>query len=86
MCYVEPAPIYGYRYLFIHVIPVHFDQYCCVCLLSFLAEVRTEKGIYILTELITGGQLYEQMRDQCTVGIMEGITRTCIVCEFMYIA
>ena len=82
MCYVEPAPIYGYR--FINVI--HIYIYTCVCLLSFLAEVRTEKGIYILTELITGGQLYEQMRDQCTVGIMEGITRTCIVCEFMYIA
>ena len=44
------------------------------------SHVRTEKGIYILTELITGGQLYEQMRDQ---GIMEGTTRTCIICEFM---
>ena len=35
MCYVEPAPIYGY--LFINVIHIHFDQYCCLCLLSFLA-------------------------------------------------
>ena len=75
-CYVEPAPIYGY--LFINVIHIHFDQYCCLCLLHS-SHVRTEKGIYILTELITGGQLYEQMRDQ---GIMEGTTRTCIICEF----
>eukprot|EP00438_Fugacium_kawagutii_P021351 Skav231113 [mRNA] locus=scaffold2605:58255:61775:+ [translate_table: standard] len=29
---------------------------------------RTEKGIYILTELITGGQLYEQMRDWFYIG------------------
>eukprot|EP00434_Breviolum_minutum_P035603 symbB.v1.2.031517.t1/scaffold3666.1/size52310/3 len=32
--------------------------------LQMVKSFETEKGIYILTELITGGQLYEQMRDK----------------------
>ncbi|CAK9052135.1 cGMP-dependent protein kinase (TgPKG) [Durusdinium trenchii] len=32
--------------------------------LQMVKSFETDKGIYILTELITGGQLYEQMRDK----------------------
>ena len=50
-------------------------------------EPRTDKGIYILTELITGGQLYEQMRDRfCDLwycqgtGIEETVQHWCCCC------
>ncbi|CAE7816886.1 pkaC [Symbiodinium necroappetens] len=32
--------------------------------LQLVRSFQTEKSLYILTELITGGQLYEQMRDK----------------------
>lgn len=52
--------ICNYDMYILHMIISHLD------LQSLTAQSlpRTEKGIYILTELITGGQLYEQMRDK----------------------
>ena len=48
-----------------HWCTTHLRNQCMHCFgdLIYIVQIRTEKGIYILTELITGGQLYEQMRD-----------------------
>lgn len=67
-----------------HIFAINVSMHCFDDLID--VQIRTEKGIYILTELITGGQLYEQMRDTRGGGKMSfhcaPLTNSCMTSTF----